>query len=53
MEVRIGYAYRLLGEDERNVLEISYECGNNNISNLNQQFKLITKKNRWNIKSIT
>jgi AraC-like DNA-binding protein len=44
MEVRIGYACRLLVEDEKNVSEISYHCGYNNISNFNQQFKLITKK---------
>jgi AraC-like DNA-binding protein len=44
MEVRIGYACRLLLEDEKNVSEISYQCGYNNISNFNQQFKLITKK---------
>jgi AraC-like DNA-binding protein len=44
MEVRIGYACRLLAEDEKNVSEICYECGYNNISNFNQQFKLITAK---------
>jgi AraC-like DNA-binding protein len=44
MEVRIGYACRLLIEDEKNVSEISYEAGYNNISHFNHQFKLITKK---------
>ena len=44
MEVRIGYACRLLIEDEKNVAEISYEAGYNNISHFNHQFKLITKK---------
>ncbi|MGC4036690.1 MAG: AraC family transcriptional regulator [Chitinophagaceae bacterium] len=44
MEVRIGYACRLLVEDEKNVTEISYECGYNNISHFNHQFKIITKK---------
>lgn len=44
MEVRIGYACRLLIEDEKNVCEISYEAGYNNISHFNHQFKLITKK---------
>ena len=44
MEVRIGYACRLLIEDEKNVAEISYESGYNNISHFNHQFKLITKK---------
>ncbi|MBC7888430.1 MAG: helix-turn-helix transcriptional regulator [Ferruginibacter sp.] len=44
MEVRIGYACRLLIEDEKNVAEVSYESGYNNISHFNHQFKLITKK---------
>ncbi len=44
MEVRIGAACRLLMEDEKNVAEISYEAGYNNISHFNHQFKLITKK---------
>ncbi len=44
MEVRIGYACRLLMDDEKNVAEISYESGYNNVSHFNHQFKLITKK---------
>ena len=44
MEVRIGYACRMLVEDEKNVAEISYECGYNNISHFNHQFKFITGK---------
>jgi AraC-like DNA-binding protein len=44
MEVRIGYACRLLVEEEKNVSEICYECGYNNISHFNHQFKAITKK---------
>jgi len=44
MEVRIGSACRLLVEDEKNVTEISYECGYNNISHFNHQFKFITGK---------
>ena len=44
MEVRIGYACRLLVEDEKNVSEICYESGYNNISHFNHQFKAITKK---------
>ncbi|MES1223584.1 MAG: AraC family transcriptional regulator, partial [Bacteroidota bacterium] len=44
MEVRIGYACRLLVEDEKNVAEISYDCGYNNISHFNHQFKFITGK---------
>ena len=30
--------------DEKNVAEISYECGYNNISHFNHQFKFITGK---------
>ena len=44
MEVRIGYACRLLVEDEKNVSEVCYECGYNNMSHFNHQFKTITKK---------
>jgi AraC-like DNA-binding protein len=44
MEVRIGFACRLLVEDEKNVSEICYECGYNNLSHFNKQFKTITKK---------
>ncbi|CAN5776479.1 AraC family transcriptional regulator [soil metagenome] len=44
MEVRIGYACRLLMEDDKNVTEISYETGYNNISHFNHQFKIITNK---------
>jgi AraC-like DNA-binding protein len=44
MEVRIGYACRLLIEDEKNVSEISYDAGYNNISHFIHQFKTITGK---------
>jgi AraC-like DNA-binding protein len=44
MEVRIGYACRLLLEDEKNVTEICYESGYNNISHFNHHFKAITQK---------
>ncbi|MEO6549075.1 MAG: AraC family transcriptional regulator [Ferruginibacter sp.] len=43
MEVRIGHACRLLIEDEKNVAEVSFETGYNNISHFNHQFKQITK----------
>jgi transcriptional regulator GlxA family with amidase domain len=45
MEVRIGYACRMLVEEEKNVAEICYSCGYNNISHFNHQFKFITRKN--------
>ena len=44
MEVRIGYACRLLIEDEKNVAEICYDAGYNNISYFNHHFKLINRK---------
>ncbi|MDF2193508.1 AraC family transcriptional regulator [Paraflavitalea sp. CAU 1676] len=44
MEVRIGYACRLLVEDEKNVSEICYESGYGNLSHFIHQFKLITRK---------
>ena len=41
-EIRIGYACKLLVEQERKAIsEICYECGFNNLSNFNQQFKKI------------
>lgn len=42
-EVRIGYACRLLQEKEdAPISEIAFDCGYNNLSNFNRQFKLIT-----------
>ncbi len=40
-EIRIGYACKLLIEQSFNIKTICYECGFNNISNFNKQFKLI------------
>lgn len=40
-ETRIGHAKRLLLEDDLNVVQISYECGYNALSNFNKQFKAI------------
>ena len=37
--VRIGHACRLLAENDRNVAEIAYECGFNNLANFNRQFR--------------
>ncbi|MPL87846.1 HTH-type transcriptional activator RhaS [bioreactor metagenome] len=39
MEVRIGYACKLLMENEMNVAEVCYACGYNNASNFHHQFK--------------
>ena len=41
--LRISYACKLLQEKRLSVTEICYECGFNNISNFNRQFKQITK----------
>jgi AraC-like DNA-binding protein len=38
-EMRIGYACKLLMEGSKNISEIAYECGFNNISNFNRIFK--------------
>ncbi|MFP4094516.1 MAG: AraC family transcriptional regulator [Cyclobacteriaceae bacterium] len=44
-EVRIGYACKkLIYDTDKNVSEIGYESGFNNISNFNKQFKKITKQ---------
>ena len=37
--VRIGHACKLLAENDRNVVEVAYECGYNNLANFNRQFK--------------
>lgn len=37
--VRIGHACKLLSENDRNVIEVAYECGFNNLANFNRQFK--------------
>jgi len=40
-EIRIGYACKLLIEKQHSITSICYQCGFNNISNFNRQFKLI------------
>lgn len=42
-EIRIGYACKLLMEQNNSIASICYESGFNNLSNFNRQFKLITK----------
>ena len=39
--VRVGHACKLLAENDRNVVEVAYECGFNNLANFNRQFKRI------------
>jgi len=39
LEVRIGYACKLLIDDKMSVARICYDCGFNNLSNFNRHFK--------------
>ncbi len=41
-EVRINYAKRLFLEGGRQIAEVGYECGFNNLSNFNRQFRKYT-----------
>ena len=40
---RIGYSCKLLHQEKYSILEIAYQCGYNNISNFNRQFKSMMK----------
>ncbi|RCH56590.1 AraC family transcriptional regulator [Mucilaginibacter hurinus] len=42
-EIRIGYACRRLMESDVSVSTVCYECGFNNLTNFNEQFKKIIK----------
>lgn len=44
IEIRIGFACKLLLEDNYNISEVCYESGFNNQSNFNKQFKIVTGK---------
>lgn len=41
-EMKVGYACKLLMGDRFSILQICYECGFQNVSNFNKQFKSIT-----------
>ncbi|MBY5959953.1 AraC family transcriptional regulator [Membranicola marinus] len=43
-ELRVGYACKLLLENNLNINQICYESGFNNVSNFNRKFKEITKQ---------
>lgn len=43
LEVRIGYACKLIIENDMSISQICYSCGFNNLSNFNRQFKSITQ----------
>ncbi len=42
--VRIGIAARLLAETDKQITQICYECGYNNLANFNHYFKKVMKK---------
>ena len=42
--VRIGIAAKLLAESDKQITQICYECGYNNLANFNHYFKIIMKK---------
>ncbi len=42
IEVRVSKACKMLRDSELNVSQICYECGFNNVSNFNRQFKKVT-----------
>lgn len=42
--VRIGIASKLLAETDKQITQICYECGYNNLANFNHYFKTIMKK---------
>ena len=39
IDIRLGFASRLLVDSTRSIAEICYECGFNNLSNFNRIFK--------------
>lgn len=41
-ELRINYACKLILDNKYAIIDVCYECGFNNLSNFNRQFKLIT-----------
>lgn len=43
-EIRISYAAKLLMNKHINISQIAYDCGYNNLSNFNRQFKAVTGK---------
>ena len=50
-EIRIGYACKLLGNNDLSVSEICYMSGFNNITNFNRTFKVFTQKNPTHFRS--
>ncbi len=44
ISVRIGIAAKLLAETDKQITQICYECGYNNLANFNHYFKVFMKK---------
>lgn len=44
IKIRIGYAAKMLAETDKQITEIGYDCGYNNLANFNHYFKKIMGK---------
>jgi len=44
INIRIGFASKLLAETNKQISEIGYECGYNNLANFNHYFKKVMEK---------
>ncbi len=51
-EVRLNHASRLLAETSKNITEISMDCGFNNLSNFNRQFRKLYKSSPKEIRRL-
>ncbi|WP_346854654.1 AraC family transcriptional regulator [uncultured Draconibacterium sp.] len=44
IKIRVGYAAKMLAETNKQITEIAYDCGYNNLANFNHYFKKIMQK---------
>jgi AraC-like DNA-binding protein len=51
-EVRLNQASRLLAETNQSITEISMNCGFNNLSNFNRQFRKLYNKNPMAVRKL-
>ncbi len=51
-EVRLSHASRLLAETNQSITEISMNCGFNNLSNFNRQFRKLYNKNPMTVRKL-
>jgi AraC-like DNA-binding protein len=51
-EVRLNHASRLLAETSQSITEISINCGFNNLSNFNRQFRKLYNKNPMTVRKL-